>query len=106
MTSPAARTHNVRDPHAALANMEHGTTDAGARNTPAVDETASSQACGGGEFTLLPCPFCGGAAQLINRGKSYYTHRYSVECAACHVVTRGCVMEKEAVTRWNRRVKL
>jgi hypothetical protein len=51
MTSPAARTHTARDPHAALANMEHGTTDAGAHNTPAADEKASIEACGGGEFT-------------------------------------------------------
>jgi Lar family restriction alleviation protein len=104
MTSPTARTHNVRDPHAALANMEHGTTDAGAHNTPAAD-VKTSIACGGGEFTLLPCPFCGAAANLVDNGRSRYMWRYAAQCSGCGVITLGFVTAKEAVTRWNGRVK-
>lgn len=67
------------------------------------------------EIKLLPCPFCGGEANI---GKRTYTDKtvaeqewpqatfYFVACAVCTAQTdtlRGCLSEDVAAERWNRR---
>lgn len=47
---------------------------------------------------LIPCPFCGGEAEL-HYGR---THLY-IMCAGCHVRTRRFQRGEEAVEFWNDR---
>ena len=52
----------------------------------------------------LPCPFCGGEAEIdsaIHFG-SYY---YFVKCKICHMSSMSCLIKDEAIAAWNRRVK-
>lgn len=76
------------------------------------------------ETTLLPCPFCGSAAELKHKSGSwgYYSGSYFVGCTKCECVTSGFNDEKweqgkgtfsiaeeakaNAVARWNRRAAL
>ena len=56
--------------------------------------------------TLLPCPFCGGGAEL--REWSSGTHYYRVECVDleycdCHGVSYSTA--EEAIAAWNRRAQ-
>jgi Lar family restriction alleviation protein len=99
MTSPAAR--KALNPQEAilLIGTEQQPCD------PHSGRNVHSSTCGGGEFTLLPCPFCGAAANLVDNGRSRYMWRYAAQCSGCGVITIGFVTAREAVTRWNGRVK-
>jgi Restriction alleviation protein Lar len=52
---------------------------------------------------LLPCPFCGGAADLL--GPSTDLGGYWIRCtgAPCPIRTAECVERDFAVAAWNRR---
>ena len=57
------------------------------------------------EIKLLPCPFCGGEAELRNEGYCSF-----VKCQSCgaeaglsHISAEYCANEKSAEA-WNRRV--
>ncbi len=53
---------------------------------------------------LLPCPFCGGTAELEKMGWPH--HVFCIECGA--KTTSGKLAEEgeqEAIEKWNRRVK-
>ena len=50
---------------------------------------------------LLPCPFCGGEAKLIEN--NHYTDIHSVICKNCYIESdRYCTQEK-AIRAWNTR---
>ena len=52
---------------------------------------------------LLPCPFCGGKAEVVTG----LIGGYNVACMRvdCDLspITRGCATEAEAITAWNTR---
>ncbi len=51
---------------------------------------------------LLPCPFCGGAAEMLH----YESDGYLVLCPACQGMVENWVLtEEEAAAVWNRRPK-
>jgi hypothetical protein len=58
------------------------------------------------ETTLLPCPFCGGEAELSNVCGMYFVAcrgcraNNSLKCCAC---TYGDKTPDEAIAAWNRR---
>lgn len=47
---------------------------------------------------LMPCPFCGGKAELINSVESW------VECSECHSRTDMSACGSGAIEKWNKRV--
>lgn len=51
------------------------------------------------EIKLLPCPFCGEKAEIIN----HRSGEYAVECTNCYGKTHRSVTEKLAIERWNTR---
>ena len=55
------------------------------------------------EKTLLPCPFCGGAAEIRCFDESM--DLWSAECDSCQVARLGD-SKQEAVTAWNTRTTL
>lgn len=57
------------------------------------------------EEKLLPCPFCGGKAQILNDQKPFERRRHAfVTCLVCGVETpRIARSRKEAIAAWNRR---
>ena len=54
------------------------------------------------ETTLLPCPFCGGEAQVLKDGLPYVV----IECERCFCRTNCNVTEAEAIAAWNTRAEL
>lgn len=57
---------------------------------------------------LLPCPFCGGRANVLNDGVRLpadisVVHEFWVECEQCQCGTRLLQDRSEAVARWNYR---
>ena len=50
------------------------------------------------EYTLKPCPFCGGAAEASVLGL------WTVECQACGACIRGFYFRVDATEAWNTRV--
>ena len=54
--------------------------------------------------TLLPCPFCGGEAE-INRINHCYEWLYEARCPDCGCGTDGCDEEWRAAEMWNRRTQ-
>lgn len=57
------------------------------------------------EYELLPCPFCGGKARVLNAQKPFERRRQAfVACTMCGVETpRIARSRKEAIEAWNRR---
>lgn len=53
-------------------------------------------------YEINPCPFCGGKARLYRIRDGYYIKCSTPFCRAEQVT---CKEEKEAVKRWNKRVK-
>lgn len=55
---------------------------------------------------LLPCPFCGGEAQVFESGAWFVDHfmKY-VRCTSCGLQTCDYKTEAEAVEAWNTRTK-
>ncbi len=61
---------------------------------------------------LLPCPFCGGKAQIHKRKFNFASHEplftdygYAIFCTKCKCSTEYSVSADEAKETWNRRVK-
>ena len=63
------------------------------------------------EGSLLPCPFCGGAAEVCYDDTFFgIFKRYMVECTVCWASTHGYAdtdlwksSRQEALDAWNRR---
>lgn len=53
--------------------------------------------------TLLPCPFCGGEAELNHNYSDDYGDSYWVSCNFCGVATDSDWSQKTAIAAWNRR---
>lgn len=49
---------------------------------------------------LLPCPFCGGEAEIIRFGNRRQSTQYSCNQCGCHLETNE---ERDHGTRWNER---
>lgn len=49
---------------------------------------------------LKPCPFCGGEAEILQRGAM----STSIRCKDCGCRTGECAYEDAAIFNWNRRV--
>ena len=56
------------------------------------------------DFNLLPCPFCGGKADLQETVSQHPT-LYYVICHKCEIRTFVFSKPELAVKRWNRRDK-
>lgn len=56
------------------------------------------------EEELLPCPFCGGGARVIETC-SYGVDHYFIECMKCFGRTVSKIQQEDAIAAWNRRVK-
>ena len=55
---------------------------------------------------IKPCPFCGGAAQLIHATEYPSGDRYRVACSDCGCTTWPRIIGgRRAIEVWNRRVK-
>lgn len=61
------------------------------------------------EIKLLPCPFCGGEANVCNNIEANKkiingNTRYAVRCTlGCYAMTNKYKTEKEAIEAWNTR---
>ena len=55
-----------------------------------------------GGITLLPCPFCGGDAELIDDGKHSFV--FCIDEEECGVEGYRALDEGYAIEAWNRRV--
>ena len=53
------------------------------------------------EIKLLPCPFCGGKAKVIEN--NYYTDIHSVMCKNCFSESDRYHTQEEAIKQWNTR---
>ena len=54
------------------------------------------------ETTLLPCPFCGGRAELLS-AELRETHDAMIECSRCETTGPTTETDVEAIAAWNRR---
>ena len=54
------------------------------------------------ETKLLPCPFCGGEAEMIKR-KSNFPYIHGVWCIGCKCRTSFEKSEEIAIEKWNTR---
>ena len=50
----------------------------------------------------LPCPFCGGEAEVVTPSISQVAY---VRCKECRVLSMLCNTKAEAIAAWNRRTK-
>lgn len=58
-------------------------------------------------ITLLPCPFCGGAAKVTSVSREILTaanHDYWVLCDECYASSGVHLTAHEAAGEWNTRV--
>lgn len=59
-----------------------------------------------GNFMLLPCPFCGGEADLVHYTVGSWDDPeeiFEVECTRCNASIEAQQTDHEAVEAWNRR---
>ena len=55
------------------------------------------------ELKLLPCPFCGGEAEMLN----YSPTEWLVHCIECDgMVEKWRETEEEAIEQWNNRTPM
>lgn len=54
------------------------------------------------KHNLLPCPCCGGQAQVCKSIRTYFDF-YIVECNECGLRTADCNTADVAVEKWNKR---
>lgn len=54
---------------------------------------------------LLPCPFCGGDAEVVVTNPISISKCAYVRCKECRVLSMPCDTKDEAIATWNRRVK-
>ena len=52
---------------------------------------------------LLPCPFCGGEAELLNDLRKPEFYPFSVHCTECISWSNTYSTEAEAIEAWNSR---
>jgi Lar family restriction alleviation protein len=52
---------------------------------------------------LLPCPFCGGKANLYSECSGLKTIEYLIACEECRILTLSYTKENKAVEIWNKR---
>lgn len=52
---------------------------------------------------LLPCPFCGGMAVIVQKNFTFEIKRSSVICGQCCCATAWELDETDAIFKWNRR---
>ena len=55
------------------------------------------------QSTLLPCPFCGGQAELLS-AELRETHDAMIECSQCETTGPTSETDAEAIAAWNRRI--
>ena len=55
--------------------------------------------------TLLPCPFCGKDACVIEHEDVGLLIYYYIICNYCHATTKELTELKTAIKAWNRRAK-
>lgn len=53
---------------------------------------------------LLPCPFCGGEATIVDIADPEYKY-YQIRCSECACKTEAKLGLDNAISAWNRRVK-
>jgi Lar family restriction alleviation protein len=53
---------------------------------------------------LLPCPFCGGEARIIDLEDPEYKY-YQIRCSKCMCKTESHLGMEETIAVWNRRVR-
>ena len=53
------------------------------------------------EIKLLPCPFCGGEARVVEN--NFRTDTYSVRCKNCYAESDRYHTQEEAIKQWNTR---
>lgn len=58
-----------------------------------------------GTGELLPCPFCGGEAEILTAESMYGGNLYGVLCDCCAGRTDVFVTEAEAIAAWNSRAE-
>lgn len=51
---------------------------------------------------LLPCPFCGCKADIIDENQA---NPFIVYCRNCHITTLNCKTYEDAENAWNNRIK-
>jgi len=60
------------------------------------------------EEKLMPCPFCGGKAKIVERPLRLQIElsKFSVSCTNCHISTKEHTgFETSAIVDWNRRTE-
>ena len=55
------------------------------------------------DIKLLPCPFCGGEAELYEQKHKQYPSTYYVTCKSCHCKTIKSRVKGVAISGWNTR---
>lgn len=55
------------------------------------------------EIKLLPCPFCGGEAEVYEQKHREYASTYYVRCKSCHCKTIERIGKGIVIEQWNTR---
>lgn len=58
------------------------------------------------ENKLLPCPFCGGKADLFSWSQTPFNYQYGIECRECHTlfqINQYDTTMQDTIKQWNTR---
>lgn len=55
------------------------------------------------EIKLLPCPFCGGEANVYEQKHREYQSTYFVSCKGCHCKSMERIEKDIVIEKWNTR---
>jgi Lar family restriction alleviation protein len=58
------------------------------------------------EIKLLPCPFCGGKADLFSWSQIPLNYQYGIECRECHTlfqINQYDTTMQDTIKQWNAR---